>query len=182
MTVLISKMCPFDSQWQFWFPKCVRLILKWHFWFTRQGDSWIPAWHPTLGGQRALIFCCQSGITWPQGTEKVFRGKLYHSYASIWCLSEVHIDSREKGTWHEPTTRIWFPLACVADSLNGRDFVTRLAAKQATSTEARRQPCTNRLSTNSLLREAFYFANSIITACYYALPWNLLMDYNLAYA
>ena len=43
-------------------------------------------------------------------------------YTSIWCLSEVHIDGRKKGTRHEPVTRIWFPLASVADSLNGRDF------------------------------------------------------------
>ena len=167
----------------FWFPKCVCLILKWHFWFKKHGDSLIPEWHPILGGQRRpnILLSERNNMT-PWDREDVpWEVVSLASYETIWCLSEVHIDSREKGTWHWPTARICFPLASVAGSLNGRDFVTRLAAKQATFTEARRrcwerfvhkQPATRGI----LLREFNYYSLLPCTTV------KLLMDYNLAYA
>lgn len=137
--LLISKLF---SAWFlndfFYFQNVSVRCLKWHSWFTKYGDSCIPAWHPTVlrwSAHLNILFSEQNNIATKDKEGVYVPWKLYHwhpthRFGACQKFNFMLMEGK-KVTWHKSTTTIWFPLASVADSLNHRDFVTRLAAKQA---------------------------------------------------
>ena len=86
MTLLISKMCPFDSQMILLIYKTRRFVNP----GVTSAFMWSARPNILLSERNNMTARDREGVPW----EVVSLA----SYASIWCLSEVHIDGREKGT------------------------------------------------------------------------------------